>query len=293
MKIKRYALLTSAKNEEKYIGQAIESVIVQTILPTVWLIVDDGSIDRTAEIVAEYAGRHPFIRLHSCGREPGRSFASQYKAIQAAYGMIKDLPFEYVGVHDADIAVQGADYYKKVLREFEQTDELGIAGGMIYEEQGAEFRYRKGNALHSVAGGIQMFRRACFDEIGGYTPLPYGGSDWLAQIKARMRGWEVRAVRELRAFHYRPTATAGGRIRGQFRLGMLDSSFGSHPIFEFVKCLRRISSKPAMVGSVVQFCGYAWRSVTNAKPIIPQETVSFLRSEQRMRIKSLIGLARD
>ncbi len=288
----RYALLTSAKNEEQYIRDAIESVIHQSVLPTAWLIVDDGSTDRTAEIVTEYARRNPFIRLHNCSKEPGRSFASQYKAIQAAYGMIQELPFEYVGVHDADIAVQGEGYYEQILNEFEEDESLGITGGLIYEKQGGRFANRKGNSLHSVAGGIQMFRRKCFDQIGGYTPLALGGSDWLAQIDARRRGWDVRALPNLHAFHFRPTATACGRMRGWFRLGMLDSSFGSNPIFEFVKCFRRISSKPAIFGSLFQFCGYAWWTLKKPKPLIPQEAVTFLRNEQRTRIIRLLRLAR-
>lgn len=291
MKIREYALLTSAKNEEQYIREAIESVNRQTVLPIVWLIVDDGSTDRTAEIVSEYAQRHPFIRLHVCGKEAGRSFASQYKAIQAAYRMIKDVPFGYVGVHDADIAVQGERYYEQILDEFEKNGSLGITGGLIYEKQAGRFANRKGNSLHSVAGGIQMFRRSCFDQIGGYTPLPLGGSDWLAQINARMIGWDVKALPDLHAFHHRPTATAGGRMRGWFRLGMLDSSFGSHPIFEVVKCIRRISSKPALFGGIVQFCGYIWWSLKNAKPIIPEKAAVFLRNEQKTRVMRFFGLA--
>ncbi len=291
MKSGRYALLTSAKNEEQYIRDAIESVISQTILPTAWLIVDDGSTDRSAKIVSEYSRKHSFIRLHVCSNEPGRSFASQYKAIQAGYGLIQDVPFDYIGVHDADIAVQGQRYYEHILDEFEQNKDLGITGGLIYEKQGGRFASRKGNSLHSVAGGIQMFRRQCFDQIGGYTPLPHGGSDWLAQINARMIGWDVRALPEIHAFHYRPTATASGRMRGWFRLGMLDSSFGSHPIFEVVKCFRRLTSKPAIFGSVVRFCGYAWWRAKNAKPIIPEEAAAFLRNEQRTRVMRFLRLA--
>jgi len=60
-----FILLTAAKNEEKYIGIAIESVLRQNIRPVVWFIMDDGSTDQTAQIVQRYMSKHSFIRLYS------------------------------------------------------------------------------------------------------------------------------------------------------------------------------------------------------------------------------------
>src|SRR5580692_10596550 len=98
----RYVLLTAAKNEEAYIGETIASVLRQTVHPVAWFIMDDGSTDRTAQIVEEQARLHPFIRLQSAGAREGRNFGSQYKAITAAFELARSLDFDFVGVHDAD-----------------------------------------------------------------------------------------------------------------------------------------------------------------------------------------------
>ena len=286
----RYILLTAAKDEEDYIGEAIRSVVRQTVLPLAWFIMDDGSSDRTAAIVERFAAKHPFIHLNFTGFRGGRNFGSQYKAIQAAYELARTLEFDFVGVHDADIAPEGADYYELILQEFHRNPKLGVAGGFIYERSHGKWQCRLGNSTDSVAGGIQMFRRDCFDQIGGYTPLQYGGSDSLAQLDARMAGWEVLAFPEKHVLHYRPTSSAGGELRGAFRAGLMDASFGSHPVFELFKCCRRIASSPFVLGSAVRLSGYIWWQLTGRKPVIRAEKVAFLRRSQMDKLRRRIWL---
>ena len=281
----RYILLTAAKNEEDCIGEAIESVLRQSIPPLAWFIVDDGSTDRTAQIIQRFAAQHPFIRLLSGGGETRRSFGAKDRAINAARAAAQELEFDFIGVQDADVALERNDYYEKILGEFARQPKLGIAGGYIYERAGGEWRCRPGNSEDSVAGGIQMFRRACFDRIGGYTPLHHGGEDWLAQLDAKMAGWEVRACPELHAFHFRPTSSAGGKWRGLFRLGQMDASFGSHPIFEFFKCGRRIAAKPVLAGSLVRLAGFVWWKMAGRPAVIPPEKIFFLRREQMAKVR--------
>ena len=289
---KNYVLLTAAKNEEEYIGLAIESILRQSVHPSAWYIMDDGSTDRTAEIVASYAEEHSFIKLHSAGDGSSRNFGSQYKAIEAAFALAKQKDFDFVGVQDADIAPEPANYYEELLERFATSPKLGIAGGYIYERENGVFKARKGNAIDSVAGGVQMFRRECFEEIGGYKPLTLGGSDWLAQIEARMAGWEVESCPEFPIHHYRPTSSAGGRFQGLFKLGKLDGSFALHPLFEVFKCARRVTEKPLLIGSVVRFSGYLWWKLTRRESVIPPEAVRMSREEQMKKIKLALGLQR-
>jgi biofilm PGA synthesis N-glycosyltransferase PgaC len=280
-----YLLLTAAKNEEAYIGEAIESVLRQTVHPLTWFIMDDGSTDRTAQIVKRYADENPFIRLHSAGSRSGRSFGSKDTAILAAYDLARRLEFDFVGVQDADIAPERSDYYESILNKFRDNPRLGIAGGYIHERKGSVWQCRNGNSEDSVAGGIQMFRRSCFEQIGGYIPLDLGGEDWLAQINARAAGWEVMAYPQFPVLHYRPTSSAGGRWRGVFRAGLMDASFGSHPVFEIFKCLRRLGGHPPLVGSAIRFSGYIWWNLTVRKPIIRPEQAAFLRREQLAKLR--------
>jgi biofilm PGA synthesis N-glycosyltransferase PgaC len=287
----RYVLLTAAKNEASYIGETIESVLKQSIHPIAWFVMDDGSTDDTAAIVRKFAAQHPFIHLHSGGEGQGRNFGSQYKAIRAAYELARHLDFDYVGVQDADIAPQSADYYASILKAFSQDPGLGIAGGYIYERANGNWCCRKGNSTDSVAGGVQLFRRACYEKIDGYKPLKLGGSDWLAQIEARMAGWEAVAFPEYPVYHYRPTSSANGRLRGLFRLGLMDASFGSHLLFEMIKCCRRLGESPPLVGSIIRFSGYLWWRVNAREPLIGSNQVTFLRKKQSAKIWNVFRTA--
>lgn len=279
-------LLTAAKNEEQYIGIAIESVLRQSIKPLAWFIMDDGSTDQTAKIVQQYITEHSFIRLYSTQNNGKRSFGSKDKAINAAYELARHLDFNYVGIQDADIAPKEDTYYERIINKFENNEKVGIVGGYIYERYRDTWGCRTGNSPDSVAGGIQLFRRTCYEEIGGYTPLHHGGEDWLAQLDAKIAGWQVLALPELPVYHYRPTSSSDGRWRGLFRQGMMDASFGSHPVFELLKCLRRIPENPILIASIIRFCGYVWWTISGRKPLLHPEKVAYLRKEQLTKMRT-------
>lgn len=285
MTTSRYVVLTAAKNEDRYIATTIETVLRQTARPAAWFIIDDGSTDKTAEIVADYAAKHPFIRLLSTSAGAKRSFGAQYRAINAAYEVARaSLAFDFVAMQDADIELPQADYYSQLMAAFESEPRLGVSGGYIYERAGTLWKCRPSNSPQAVAGGIQMFRRSCFDAIAGYKPLAFGGEDWLAQLDAKAMGWTVRPLLQLSVRHHRPTSTADGRTRGLFRMGMRDASFGSHPLFELLKCIRRAGEKPYLFGSAIRYAGYAWFAWTRPGPVIPPEKVDQLRADQVSRM---------
>jgi glycosyltransferase involved in cell wall biosynthesis len=280
-----YVLLTAAKDEEAYIGDVINHVIHQTVRPRAWFIIDDGSLDRTTAIVTKFAADYPFIHLQSAAARQGRSFGSQYKAINAAYELARPLDFEFLGVVDADQAPESPTYYESLFADFDRNPKLGMTSGYIYERDGAGvWKVRPSNSRDSTAASA-LFRRTCYDEIGGYTPLSYGGSDALAQLEARRRGWEVATRPDLPILHYRPTSSAGGIWRGRFREGMMDGSFGTLPVFEILKCTRRLKSRPLLLGSFVRFGGYLWWRMTR-KPLLSPDQVAFLRQIQRAKIRA-------
>jgi glycosyltransferase involved in cell wall biosynthesis len=280
----RYILLTAAKNEEAYIEGVIASVLRQTVLPLAWFIMDDGSSDRTASIIERLAIEHPFIHLESSGSRGGRNFGSKDKAIMAAYRLSNSLDYDFVALVDADTVLEQDNYYESILEEFDRNPRLGVAGGLIYERVRGRWVPRPGNSEDSVSG-VAIFRRRCFDQIGGYTPMPYGGSDWLIQLDAKMAGWEIMTRPDLPILHCRPTSSAGGIWRGTFRAGLMDASFGSDPIFELFKCGRRIMHRPFFLGGFVRFCGFLWWKLTAREPLIATEKAIFLREEQRAKLQ--------
>jgi Glycosyl transferase family 2 len=278
-----YVLMTAAHNEEGFIERTIRTILAQTILPGRWVIVSDGSTDRTAEIVEGYAKRHDFIRFLKLTRPAGRSFGSKGVALQKGNKLLQDISFRFIGNLDADIEV-GPSYFENLMDYFEQDPHLGIAAGFIFEEQRGEFRSRTTNRVHSVPHAAQLVRRECYEAIGGYGVLKYGGEDLLAQTCIRMKGWGAQAIPDLKVFHHRHTGAASGLLRHHFRAGRLDYSFGSHPAFELVKCAVRVPEKPRLLGAVARFLGFVWSCVRREERPFSKELIAFLRNEQKSRL---------
>ena len=283
-----YCLLTACRNEAGFIGETIRSLIGQSLPPQIWIILDDGSTDGTAELVQQLSQGHDWIRLHRLEPRRERSFGAQYRAIMRGYEMLRDLPFDFLGVLDADVSFESADYFRALMREFSHNPRLGIAGGVICEKENGVFKERKGNVAWSVAGAVQMFRREVFESIGGYIPLEYGGSDSLAVLMAEMHGWEVRSLPGLRVLHYRLSSTADGRLRGAFRAGLMHAAFGYRPVFTILKYVRRLTFKPRVVGSLFSLAGYCWYRLKGGDPVIPQEALNYLRKMQLERVSRAI-----
>jgi glycosyltransferase involved in cell wall biosynthesis len=286
-----YVLVTAAYNEEALIGKAIASIVAQTCPPKEWVIVSDGSTDRTDEIVRQYEEECDFIRLLSLRTPHARDFAAQVNAINSGVNSLTTSEYQFIGNLDADVTFEPT-YYENLLQKFEQDPRLGLAGGYIQEKHGRNFTVRRTNSTASVAHAVQLFRRECFESIGGYTPLQYGGPDWYAEVSLRMRGWGVRSFPDLPVFHHRPTGTADQLLRHRFRQGRLDFSLGSHPLFEIVKCLKRVPEKPAVTGAISRLAGFCWSYVRKQPRSVPRDFVSFLRREQLDRLLAFSKLGK-
>ncbi len=285
-----YAIITPARNEEKYIEKTIRSVISQTILPVKWIIVNDNSTDKTDELIAEYASRYNFIKHINKKDSTKRDFSAKTYAFQIGYNEIKKTKFDFIVNFDADISFE-PDYIQKILLEFEKNPKLGIAGGVICEKVNNIFKQRRFYINpQSVAGAVQMFRRECFEEIGGYIPLKYGGIDTVAEIQARMYGWDVRTFTNIKVFHHRKTGeNAGSRLKSAFRLGIQEYSYGSYFVFEILKCIHQIFDKPYFIRSLFRLSGYFFSFCKREEHSVSKEIVSYVRREQIYSIYSKLS----
>ena len=283
----RYVLVTAARNEEKYIEQTLQSVTAQTVKPLGWVIMSDGSTDRTDEIVSAYASEYPFIHLSRITDDHPRNFSAQVMAINAGCELLRSSAYDFIGNLDADVRFE-PHYFETLLQKFAADDDLGCAGGTICEEQGGEYRSRLANSRWSVAHAVQFFRRDCFEEVGPYMALRYGGPDWVAEIRARQKGWKVESFPDLLVEHLRPTAGAEGLLRGRVRQGRMDYSLGSLFLFELLKCARRVNESPRVVGSMLRFYGYVSSCVRRDPRLLGDEIVENLRQEQTQRLRDLL-----
>jgi poly-beta-1,6-N-acetyl-D-glucosamine synthase len=283
-----YVLVTAARNEEQYIGLCIESVLSQSILPYKWLIVSDGSTDDTEKIIKEYLKDHPFIQF--IRKEPDQAmegFASKVFALSMGVKLLRGIDYFLIGHLDADITLE-KEYYAIMLDKFNNNPKLGIAGGYFFEKEHGVFKCHASNSPWSVAGGIQLFRSKCYQDIGGLKPMPLGGEDWYAEIQARMQGWEVLALPDVPAYHHNPGVAKRGMISEAIRGGAMDYLMGTHPLFELFKCLRRIQHKPYFVFAIIRMYGFLKPYLLGQHRQVTKDVMIFLRNEQLSRLRKMI-----
>ncbi len=287
--IQSYVLITPAYNEESYIEKTIQSVVSQTILPKKWIIVSDGSTDNTDDIINKYAKQYFFIEFIRITRHGEYSFGSKARAINTGYQKLQDVDCDFIGILDADITF-APDYYKRIMMKLNDHiyTNLGIAGGMIAELQNQKFTILKYNT-NSVAGAVQMFRKQCFEEIGGYRPLKFGGIDALAEVMSRMQGWEVKSFSDIIAYHHRRIgATKGSLAKSKFRYGLKDYSLGYDPLFMFLKCIHRFKEKPYFLAGMLMLCGYCWAWIRREPKGVSSKIEKFVRKEQISRMLKVV-----
>jgi len=287
MNNEKYILITAAKNEELFIEKTIQSVLNQTIKPERWIIVSDGSTDQTDLIVKQYSDNYKFIDLISFPPKKERNFSSKVIALNEALRKIGAMKYDFIGNLDADITLEKS-YYEKVFRTFRANQWLGVAGGIILDCVGDKV-YPQNISLNTVAGAIQVFRKQCFENIGNYVPFKYGGEDAYMETMARMNGWEVLTLTELKVLHHRPTGTGMGSLsKANLRSGKMFFTLGYSPFFLFVRCLYRIFDKPLLIGSILNIIGYFSAFVKNEKCPAGDAFIQYVRIEQKARLKSFL-----
>src|SRR5580704_14807720 len=168
-----YVIVTPARNEAQYIELTLKSVIAQTVRPLKWVIISDGSTDGMDEIVSRYATDYPWIELVRMPERAERHFAGKVRAFNAGYAKVRDAENDIIVSLDADISFED-DYFAFLLEKLSADGALGLVGTPFRELSGETYDYRFVNIEH-VSGACQVFRRECFEDIGGYLAVK-GGS---------------------------------------------------------------------------------------------------------------------
>jgi biofilm PGA synthesis N-glycosyltransferase PgaC len=288
----QYVLITPSRNEARLIEKTLDSVVHQTILPLKWVVVNDGSTDETAEIVARYAERYSWIELVNRPVRKERHFAAKVHAFNAGFERLKELPYDIIGNLDADVSLD-ADHFEFLLSKFSQDRRLGVAGTVFTEPDGYNSATDSFEGQTYVSGQCQIFRRQCFEEIGGYVPSKAGGIDWMAVTTARMIGWNTRSFREKSFLHHRVLGTADrGIVASNYAYGKKDYILGGHPLWQIFRCTYRMAKRPYVVGGAALFAGY-WVAFLGRmeRPVSPQ-LMRFHRAEQMLKLKNIISSLR-
>lgn len=289
-----YVLITPARNEREFIDACIRSVIAQELPPARWVIVSDGSTDGTDEIVRSAMKEVPWIDLFRMPEHRDRSFVAKAACFNAGYERLKPLDFDLIGNLDADITFE-PDYYQFLIEKFASDPRLGVAGTPFVEDAAQpdvhSYAHRFADTSH-VSGACQMFRRECFEEVGGYTPIKGGGIDWVAVTTARTKGWSTRTFVEKTCYHHRKMGTAGrGPVSSRFRHGKEDYYLGGHAVWQIARGVFQMQRSPLLIGGISLIAGYFWAMTVGTRRPIPQELIAFHRAEQMARLREMLSRA--
>jgi len=274
----RYVLITPARNESVYIEQTVLAVIRQTIRPTKWIIVSDGSNDGTDDIVSKYAVKFPWIELVRMSERKERHFGGKAMAFNAGRDHVRHIDYDVIGNLDADITFDN-EYFEFLLDKFANDDRLGVAG-TPFREGNTQYDYRFSRREH-VSGACQLFRRECFEMIGGYVPLKKGGIDLTAVVTARMKGWKTETFTDKACIHLRKMGKAGPNyLKYTFMGGYGDYIMGVHPAWQFFRSIYQMSAKPLFITGFLLLSGFLWGMMTHPSKPVTEEFVRFRRAEQ-------------
>jgi glycosyltransferase involved in cell wall biosynthesis len=255
-------------------------MVAQTVHPVKWVIVSDGSTDGTDDIVSRYLADHPWIELVRMPERKERHFAGKVHAFDAGRARVANLNFSVIGNLDADVSFE-ADHFEFLVGRFATDPSLGVVGAP-FREGTYSYDYRFAN-VENVWGGCQLFRRECFEEIGGYVPVKGGCIDHIAVVSARMKGWKTRTFTDKVCVHHRVMGTAGRtQLAAKFRSGAKDYSIGNHPVWELFRTFYQMKYRP--LGGLALGAGYAWSMARRVKRPVSNDLVVFTRQEQMQRL---------
>lgn len=279
---RRYLLISPCRDEAKYLRHTLDSVAAQSVLPALWVVVDDGSSDESGEILADYARRLPFLRIVRRGNREGRRVGPG--VIDAFYAGLDGIAldeFDFVCKLDMDLKLPPR-YFELLIARMEANPRIGTTSGkpwFVHPRSGELVPEICGDEMS--VGMTKFYRVACFEEIGGFVrEVMWDGIDC---HRARMIGWIAESCpsEALRFVHLRPQgASHKGIWTGRLRAGFGQYFMGTSPLYYLAVGLFRLGAHPPLVGSLAMWIGYVGSWLRRRPRYADPEFRRFLRSYQ-------------
>lgn len=276
-----YVIISPVRDEEEYLDHTIKSVVCQTVKPTIWIIVNDGSRDGTGRIIDLYAQQYHWIRpIHREDRGFRNSAGGEIDAFYKGYALVQNEQWDYIIKLDGDLSFESF-YFERCLERFNMDPKLGMGGGVIWNMVDGVAKIDRHPLFH-VRGATKIYKRKCWYEIGGLIRAP--GWDTLDEVKANMLGWKTQTFEDLKVVHHRPTGAADGAWRNWVKNGLANYVSGYHPLFMFTKCLKRLIARPYVLGSVGLMCGFLSGYLSKTPQVADPALIDYLRKQQVRRL---------
>lgn len=284
-----YILITPAYNEMDFIPFTIYSVVNQTYRPKRWVIVNDGSIDDSQNVISKAIQGYDWITLLNCPMHEDRQFAAKVHAFNKGFKLIENESYDIIGNLDADVSFDST-FFEYLIGKFIDDEKLGVAGTPFCEGDYLSSDGVFSNKSH-VSGACQLFRKKCFEMIGGYKPIKGGGIDWAAVTSARMLGWKTQCFTDKVYFHHRKMGTAKvSFLMSRFNHGVKDYYLGGHFLWETTRAIYQMTKKPYFIAGLYLFSGYLYAMFTKKERPLPKNLIQFHQKEQLERLRRILKL---
>jgi biofilm PGA synthesis N-glycosyltransferase PgaC len=279
----RYVIISPVRDEEEHIVHTIRTVIQQSVLPTKWIVVDDGSRDRTPSIVKGYVAQYPWILLTSAEQRLGSTPASRIiSAFNCGCRLIDTSDYDFIVKADCDLEFP-ANYFEALMTRFHQDEKLGIASGVYVEQRrGSEITVQM--PAYHAAGASKMVRARCFHDIGGFVPVR--GWDTIDEIRAQMKGWKTCHFSELKIQHLKCEGSRSGYKRTSSMQGEVYYLTGGGTLFFILKVLHRlVCGRPILLDGLALFGGFIKAKLRRRVKIVARSEARFYRQLLNKRIR--------
>jgi len=284
---RRLLIISPVRNEAAHLERVARAIEAQTRPPDRWILIDDGSDDGTPALLDRLADRMPCVRVlatppHFTADAGDRhAVAAAPRAFNRALATVDWREYTHIGKLDGDIELP-PDYFERLLAEFDADPALGIGGGVLEEPDGSGGWSLAHAAPHHVRGALKLYRRECFDAIGGVRERL--GWDGIDQTYARMHGYATRSFATLVARHHRPLGSADGAMRGMLRRGEVHYVLGFSFGWVLLRTVRDATTRPYLVRGGAFLWGYVRAALQRTPRVDDKAYRRFMRHDERQRL---------
>lgn len=277
-----YVIVTPVRDEERFIGDTLMSVLAQTHPPLRWVIVDDGSTDRTLEILREHTQGVRWVTIVSTGSRERKLGSAEVLAFQRGLAEIgPDAPHDFIVKLDGDLRLP-PNYFERLLARMASNPRWGIASGVYCEDKGGVWLPIPMPAYHA-AGASKVVRRQCYEQIGGFVASK--GWDTVDEIRAGLRGWHTGHFDDIRFQHLKPEGVAMGTLQTHSFHGDIYYQTGGGLPFLLAKVAHRmVAARPPLLGGLAMLWGYLAPLLLKRSRLVSDEEAKFYRALLNRRL---------
>ncbi|WP_313100145.1 glycosyltransferase family 2 protein [Epilithonimonas sp.] len=222
----KFLIIIPAHNEESNISACLESLKSQSFQDFVCIVVNDGSTDRTQQIVEDFISKTSNFKVLNLPKSEHQPGAKVVRTFNKGLETVDEKSFDVICKYDADI-VFPRNYLEKINQVFVTNQKAGIVSGLVYIKKDKsnseiknlrnpnenwldfsntnnEWTFENLSSKNHVRGPVKAYRKECFEDMKGLRTVL--GWDNLDILLAKKHGWEVFTIKDIWVKHLRPTA---------------------------------------------------------------------------------------